>query len=611
MSDKLKKISVRIAAALGLFLIAFVVFGCVAVNRYVELGTYLAIVLIAGYDVLWTAVRNICSGRVFDENFLMLLAAVGAFVLGEYTEACAVILFYQVGEIFQKYAVGKSRKSIAALMDIRPTRVSVLRDGEETEVCPEEVGAGEVFVVRPGERIALDGVIEDGSSALDTSALTGESLPRDCFVGDEVLGGCVNVAGVLRVRAAKRYEDSTVAKILDLVENAASKKAKSENFITKFARYYTPAVVVFAVLLAVIPSLIIGEWSVWIGRALTFLVVSCPCALVISVPMSFFGGIGCASKHGILVKGSNYIELLEKVRTVALDKTGTITKGEFSVTEVVPENRREEILRLAAIAESGSTHPIARSIIRAYGGAVETGWDVCEETGFGMIAERDGSCILAGNAELLARYGVRIVPNDSTAATAVHVARDGAYCGCICISDTPKTDSKAAIAALHDMGVRTVMLTGDAPAVAARVAADVGVRDYRAKLLPADKVNAVETLMTESRPVAFVGDGINDAPVLVRSDLGIAMGGIGSDSAVEAADVVLMYDTLSSLPLAKRIARKTMRIVRENIAFALIVKFSILLLGAVGLANMWLAVFADVGVAVIAILNAMRAMRIK
>ena len=599
---------VRILLSGALFLAVLLIHILVQPVWYLSLILFLGVFALIGYDVVLRAVRGIAHGQVLDENFLMLIAAVGAFCVGESPEGVAVILFYQVGELFQSYAVGKSRRSIASLMDIRPDQATVCRDGVEKAVEPESVQVGELIVVRPGERIPLDGTIVEGQSSLDTAALTGESVPVSCGAGDAVLSGSINLSGVLRIRCDKLFYDSTVSKILDLVENASAKKAKAENFITRFAKYYTPIVVGLAALLAVVPSLITGEWSVWVHRALTFLVVSCPCALVISVPLSFFGGIGGASRQGILVKGGNYLELLSKVGTVVFDKTGTVTKGKFEVQEVYPAEAREQILKCAALAESGSLHPIALSIIRAAGQVDSQGYEITEIAGKGVSARKDADCILVGNGKLMEEFGIAYrVPKDF--GTAVYVARNGKYLGVIVIADRVKEDAVSAIAELKSQGCRTVMLTGDNRTTAQFIADMVGIDACEAELLPGDKVEHMERILSQKKAgeaVAFVGDGINDAPVLTRADLGIAMGGMGSDSAIEAADVVLMNDTLSSIPLAKRIARKTMRIVTENIVLALSIKIAVLILSAVGLVGMWVAIFADVGVAILAILNAMR-----
>ena len=560
--------------------------------------------------------RNIAHGQVFDENFLMSLATVGALATGEYPEAVFVMLFYQVGELFQSYAVDQSRKSITSLMDIRPDYANIEVDGQLRQVDPEDVAVGDTIVIKAGERIPLDGVVLEGTSNVDTAALTGESLPREAQPGDDVISGCVNLSGLLRVRVTKAFEESTVAKILDLVENSSSKKAKAENFITKFARYYTPAVVLAAVALALLPPLFTSiQWVDSIQRALNFLVVSCPCALVISVPLSFFGGIGGASKNGILVKGGNYLEVLAKTELVVFDKTGTLTRGVFNVTAIHPDHCGEaQLLELAALAESYSDHPISRSLKEAYGKELDASRvsNVEELSGRGVRATVDGRQICAGNDKLMEDIGVSWHPCHRVGTT-VHVASDGVYLGHIVISDEVKPDAKEAITALKACGVRrTVMLTGDAKAVGESVAQELGLDEVHTQLLPADKVTRVEALLGEVSPkgaLAFVGDGINDAPVLSRADIGIAMGGLGSDAAIEAADIVLMDYKPSKLADAIRIARRTLAIVRQNIVFALAVKFLVLALSAAGVANMWEAVFADVGVSVIAILNAMRALK--
>ena len=567
--------------------------------------------------MLWRAVRNIAHGQVFDENFLMALATVGALAIGEYPEAVFVMLFYQVGELFQSYAVDQSRKSITALMDIRPDYANMEGpDGQLEQVDPEDVAVGDTIVIKAGERIPLDGVVLEGSSTVDTAALTGESLPRQVESGDDVISGCVNLSGLLKVRVTKAFEESTVAKILDLVENSASKKAKAENFITKFARYYTPIVVLAAVALAFLPPLLTSiQWVDSIQRALNFLVVSCPCALVISVPLSFFGGIGGASKDGILVKGGNYLEVLARTEIVVFDKTGTLTRGVFNVTAIHPDHCDQgQLLELAALAECWSDHPISRSLKEAYGREMDSSRvsNVEEVAGRGVKAVVDGHTICAGNDKLMEDIGVSWHPCHRVGTT-VHVASDGVYLGHIVISDEVKPDAKEAVAALKAAGVRkTVMLTGDAQAVGEDVAKQLGLDEVHTQLLPADKVERVEALLKEVSPkgaLAFVGDGINDAPVLSRADIGIAMGGLGSDAAIEAADIVLMDDKPSKIAHAIRIARRTLSIVRQNIVFALAVKLLVLVLSAVGLVSMWAAVFADVGVSVIAILNAMRALK--
>ena len=567
--------------------------------------------LVIGYDVLWDAVRGIAHGQVFDEKFLMAVATIGAFAVGEYPEAAAVMLFYQSGEWFQSIAVGRSRKSIAALMDIRPEFAVVLRDGQEEEVDPEEVSVGETILIRPGDRIPLDGTVLEGQSSLNTAALTGESLPVDVAPGDRVVSGSINMTGVLQVRAESAYEDSTVARILELVENSAEKKARVESFITRFARWYTPCVVIGALLLALLPPLFVGNWGEWIHRALIFLVVSCPCALVVSVPLSFFGGIGGASRAGILIKGANDLETLAKVDTVAFDKTGTLTRGVFQVDAVHPkELTADALLDIAAAAESRSNHPVAESIVAAHGKHIDPArlGAVRELAGMGLEAEVDGETFYVGNGKLMAQVGADW-HECHLPGTVVHIARGREYLGHIVINDQLKPDAPEAIAALKRLGVKqSVLLTGDRQKVAEAVAKELGVDDLRAELLPAQKVEEVERLLESGAKLAFVGDGINDAPVLARADVGIAMGAMGSDAAIESADVVLMDDKPSRLPLAVKIARKTMRIVRENIGFALAVKFVILALGALGIADMWLAVFGDVGVLILAILNAMRCM---
>ena len=595
---------------------------------------YLAPYLIIGWDVLWKAVRNILNGQVFDENFLMALATVGAFATGEYAEAVFVMLFYQTGELFQDYAVGKSRQSIAALMDIRPDTANLeLEDGSLEEVDPEDVEVGAVVVVRPGERVPLDGEVLEGASALDTAALTGESVPRDVGVGDAVISGCVNQSGLLRVKVTKPCEESTVSKILDLVENAGEKKAASENFITRFARYYTPCVVIAATALFLLPTIALAllpasaqpaflagtDWTGWLHRALIFLVISCPCALVISVPLSFFGGIGGASKCGILVKGSNYLETLARTETVVFDKTGTLTQGSFTVTALHPAKgvTEDALLEAAALAESWSSHPISVSLRKAWGKDLDPSrvTDVEEIAGHGVAAKVDGKAVSAGNSRLMEKEGVQWESCDLPG-TIVHVTVEGRYAGHILISDLPKPEAKTLVEGLKAAGVKkTVMLTGDTEAAAKAVAQELGIDEVHSQLLPADKVERVEGLLARksspSASLAFVGDGINDAPVLTRADVGIAMGALGSDAAIEAADVVLMDDNPAKIATAMRISRKTLRIVKQNIWFALGVKGAVLLLGAFGVATMWEAVFADVGVAFIAILNAMRCLQVE
>ena len=632
MSPKQKRWLARIVVALILFfaVMAFTEFapleewlGSRTAAIWVEFGLFLIPYLIAGYDVLWEAVENIGRGQVFDENFLMSVATIGAFAMVLFPDAdphmaegAAVMLFYQVGELFQSYAVGKSRKSIADMMDIAPEYANLETDGAIREVDPDEVPVGSIIVVKPGERIPLDGVVVEGVSQLDTAALTGESMPRHVDAGAEVISGCVNMTGVLRVKTTKPYGESTVARILELVENAAEKKARTENFITRFARYYTPIVTGAALLIAVAPPLFgMGAWSDWVLRGLTFLVVSCPCALVISVPLSFFGGIGGASKLGILIKGSNYLELLSKVDTVVFDKTGTLTTGTFKVVAIHPEEGidADYVLSHAAHAEAFSDHPIAISLREAYAGEIDAARiaEAQEESGHGVSALVDQRLVLVGNDKLMARHGGSWQDCELTG-TVLHVSIDGTYAGHIVIADVIKDDAHRTIRELHEAGIgKCVMLTGDRRDVAEAVAAELGIDEVRAQLLPEGKVDAVEELLAQEREdgkLAFVGDGINDAPVLTRADVGIAMGAMGSDAAIEAADVVLMDDKPSNISKAIRLARKTMRIVWQNIVFALGIKIVILVLAAVGIANMWLAVFGDVGMAVLAILNAMRAM---
>ena len=632
MSPKQKRWLARIVVALILFfaVMAFTELapleewlGSRTAAIWVEFGLFFIPYLIAGYDVLWEAVENIGRGQVFDENFLMSVATNGAFAMVLFPDAdphmaegAAVMLFYQVGELFQSYAVGKSRKSIADMMDIAPEYANLETDGAIREVDPDEVPVGSIIVVKPGERIPLDGVVVEGISQLDTAALTGESMPRHVDAGAEVISGCVNMTGVLRVKTTKPYGESTVARILELVENAAEKKARTENFITRFARYYTPIVTGAALLIAVAPPLFgMGAWSDWVLRGLTFLVVSCPCALVISVPLSFFGGIGGASKLGILIKGSNYLELLSKVDTVVFDKTGTLTTGTFKVVAIHPEEGvdADYVLSHAAHAEAFSDHPIAVSLREAYAGGIDAARiaEAREESGHGVSALVDQRLVLVGNDKLMARHGGSWQDCELTG-TVLHVSIDGTYAGHIVIADVIKDDAHRTIRELHEAGIgKCVMLTGDRRDVAEAVAAALGIDEVRAQLLPEGKVDAVEELLAQERDdgkLAFVGDGINDAPVLTRADVGIAMGAMGSDAAIEAADVVLMDDKPSNISKAIRLARKTMRIVWQNIVFALGIKIVILVLAAVGIANMWLAVFGDVGVAVLAILNAMRAM---
>lgn len=623
MTKKQQKVLIRIIIAAVLV----VVFSLVPMeNRYIKLVLFLIPYLIIGYDILKKAVSGIVHGQVFDENFLMALATVGAIILGEYVEGTAVMLFYQIGELFQSYAVGKSRRNISALMDIRPDYANVEQNGKIEQVDPDDVEVGTVIVVQPGEKVPIDGVVVDGSSTLNTSALTGESLPREIREGDEVISGCVNLTGLLRIETTKEFGESTVSKILDLVENSSMKKSRSENFITRFAKYYTPAVCIGALTLALLPpvvNLLMGNpanWSQWVIRALTTLVISCPCALVISIPLSFFGGIGGASSKGVLVKGSNYLEALSETKYVVCDKTGTLTKGVFEVTQIeaAEGTTQEQLLELAAYAESYSNHPISKSLKEAYGKRtgkqIDTARvsDVKEISGHGVSAVIDGRKVLAGNVKFMKQLEISYTVPQKVG-TEVHVAVDGKYAGYILISDIVKPNAKAAIADLKAAGVRQViMLTGDAGNVAEAVAAELGVDVVKSELLPADKVAEVERLLAskvEKERLAFVGDGINDAPVLSRADLGIAMGALGSDAAIEAADIVLMDDDPAKIATAMNISRKTLGIVHQNIAFALIVKFACLGLGAVGFVNMWWAIFADVGVMIIAVLNATRTLK--
>lgn len=613
MSKKQKKNLTRILCSAVLLAVAWLL----PLEGIWRLLVFLVPYAVIGYDVLFSAVRNILHGQIFDENFLMALATVGAFFVADYPEAVAVMLFYQIGELFQSIAVGKSRKSIAALMDIRPDYANVLRNGEAVTVSPEEVEIGETILIKPGEKIPLDAVITSGETSVNNAALTGESLPVECRVGDTLISGSVNLNGVVEAKVKSVFSESTVSKILNLVENSASKKARSENFITKFAKYYTPCVVIAAVLLGVLPPLILKQsFAVWIERALTFLVVSCPCALVISVPLSFFGGIGGASKAGILIKGANYMEALSTVDTVVFDKTGTLTKGIFSVSAIHPQNCSEsELLELAALAESYSSHPIAASVVKAYDGILDKTKisDVHELAGRGIQATVNHKPVYVGNSKLMDAVGINRKEID-TVGTTVHVAANGKYLGYLVIADEIKADAKTAIERLKSIGVRkTVMLTGDADAVGRAVGEAIGIDEMHTQMMPNDKVAVVEALLQEKKPkhtLAFVGDGINDAPVLARADIGIAMGALGSDAAIEAADVVLMDDKPSKLAKAIEISKKTMRIVHQNIVFALLVKAIVLVFSAIGLAGMWLAVFADVGVMVIAVLNAMRSLKV-
>lgn len=612
---KFKKETLRIGTALAIFAFGFLFKGYEAISVVLFVLAY----ALAGFDVLYRAVRNILRGQIFDENFLMAIATVGAFIIGDFAEGAAVMLFYQVGELFQSYAVNQSRKSITELMNIRPDFATVLREGEYVTVDPEEVKVDETILVKPGEKVPLDGVVIEGSTTLDTAALTGEALPREIKTGEEVISGCININGTILVRVSKEFEESTVAKILDLVENASSKKAKAENFITKFAKYYTPIVVIVAALLAVIPPLLVPDASFkdWLYRALIFLVVSCPCALVISIPLGFFGGIGGASKQGILIKGSNYLEALASTKTVVFDKTGTLTKGNFAVTSInTLSGSEEDLLELAAKAEYFSNHPISNSIKKAYGKAIseEDIKDVNEFPGYGVMARINDQMILAGNDRLMKEHNVNYEPSKEIG-TIVYVAKDGEFIGSIVIADEIKSDAQKAITELKKAGVhKTVMLTGDAKQVGEKVASELGIDTVYTNLLPADKVERLEALLSSKNSketLAYVGDGINDAPVLARADIGIAMGGLGSDAAIEAADIVIMEDEPSKIGTAIAISRKTLRIVKQNIVFALGVKILVLIMAAFGMSNMWEAVFADVGVSVIAILNAIRVLKYK
>lgn len=625
MNKKQKKMLIRIVIA-SLMVIGL---NLIPVTGILQLVLYLAAYLVIGYDILKKAGKGILNRRVFDENFLMAVATVGAFALaiysgsGDYNEAIAVMLFYQIGELFQSYAVGKSRRNISALMDIRPDYANVERDGKLEKVDPDEVEVESIIVVQPGEKVPLDGIVMEGSSSLNTSALTGESLPRDVKQGDEIISGCINMTGVLKIKTTKEFGESTVSKILELVENSSSRKSRSENFISKFAKVYTPAVCYGALVLAILPPLVqmlflgqTAQWGVWIYRALTFLVISCPCALVISIPLSFFAGIGGASKEGVLIKGSNYMETLSQAKYVVFDKTGTLTQGVFEVSAVHHNKMEEkELLEYAALAECASSHPISKSLQKAYGEDIDRNRvsDIQEISGHGIIAKVDGKEVAAGNSKLMKKLGVEYYDCHKVG-TIIHVAIDGAYAGHIVISDIVKTHSKDAIAELKKAGVKkTVMLTGDAKSVAEQVAQSLGIDEVYGELLPADKVNKVEELLSlksEKDKLAFVGDGINDAPVLTRADIGIAMGAMGSDAAIEAADVVLMDDDPLKIAKAIKISRKCLRIVYQNIVFALVIKFACLGLGAIGIANMWFAIFADVGVMIIAILNAIRALRV-
>ncbi len=625
MNKKQKKMLVRIIISL----ILVVVFSELPIDehqkfgRYLRFGLFMIPYLIIGHDILKKALKGIRNKQVFDENFLMAVATIGAILLGDYTEGTAVMLFYQIGELFQSYAVGKSRRNISELMDIRPDYANVEQDGKLEQVDPDEVGIGTIIVVQPGEKVPIDGVITEGTSTLNTSALTGESLPRNAKVGDEVISGCINMTGLLKIRTTKEFGESTVSKILELVENSSSRKSKSENFISKFAKYYTPAVCYGALALAFIPPVVLmimgkpAMWGDWIYRALTFLVISCPCALVISIPLSFFAGIGGASNQGVLVKGSNYLETLAQTKYVVFDKTGTMTQGVFEVSGIHHnEMTDEKLLEYAALAECSSSHPISKSLQKAYGKPIDRNrvTDIEEISGNGVIAKVDGVSVAAGNAKLMKRLGVSYQECHHVG-TVVHMAVDGKYAGHILISDIVKPHAKEAIAELKKAGItKTVMLTGDSKRVADQVAADLGIQEVYSELLPADKVSKVEELLskkTEKEKLAFVGDGINDAPVLSRADIGIAMGALGSDAAIEAADIVLMDDDPLKISKAIKIARKCIRIVYENIYFAIGIKVLCLILGALGIANMWMAIFADVGVMIIAVLNAIRSLFVK
>ena len=626
MTKKQKKLLIRIIIALVLFVIVFVIDKIVDLNSlinskyswFLPFFLYFFIYLIIGYDVLKKAFLGIIHGQLLDENFLMSVATIGAFSLGIYCgvsgkeiegfdEGCAVLLFYQVGEWFQSYAVSKSRKSISSLMDIRPDKANLIKGDEIVEVSPEEVSEGDIILIKPGEKIPLDGVVTKGFSSLDTKALTGESLPKDVNVGDEVISGTLNLSSDIEIEVSTNFYESTVSKILELVENASSNKSKAENFITKFARIYTPTVVILALLLCLIPSFITSDWSTWIYRSLCFLVVSCPCALVISIPLSFFAGIGASSRHGLLVKGSNYLEAFNKSKIFVFDKTGTLTKGNFKITKIYPENKKDEILKLAAIAENNSNHPIAISIKKEYDGIIDSNFTLTNLAGMGIVAKGEFD-IYCGNEKLMNEYNIKFDKSNDYG-TIIYVAKDLEFVGYILIQDEIKEEVKGVISSLNKMGNKTIMLTGDNELIAQNIAKEIGIKEYRANLLPNNKVNEVEKLLKEKKNnelLCFVGDGINDAPVLMRSDIGIAMGGVGSDAAIEASDIVIMDDNLEGLLIGKKIARKTMRIVFENIIFALLVKITILILSSFGIANMWLAVFGDVGVAIIAILNAIR-----
>jgi len=624
MSKKQKKVLIRIIISSVLLVALMITSKLVQLNKWLEFVLFLVPYLIIGYDILKKAIKGIAKGQVFDENFLMAVATIGAVALGDFAEGAAVMLFYQIGELFQSVAVGKSRRNITSLMDIRPDYANVEVDGKLEKVDPDDVEIGTDIIVNPGEKVPIDGVVVSGESTLNTSALTGESVPRSVKSGDEIISGCINLTGVLRIKTSKEFGDSTVSKILDLVENSSMKKSKSENFITKFARYYTPAVCGGALVLAVLPPIIrmiMGEsamWGDWITRALTFLVISCPCALVISIPLSFFAGIGCASANGVLVKGSNYLEALSDTQYIVFDKTGTLTKGVFEVTGIYPANGFDEstIVGLASYAESASNHPISISLKKYFGKEIkrDSVSDIEEIAGHGVSAVVNGHKVYAGNIKLMHKENIS-VDAEHNEGTVVYVSCDGIYAGCIVISDVVKDNSKKAISNLKKSGIdKTVMLTGDSKETAKRVAENLGLDEYHAELLPADKVEWVEKLLGEKSPkkkLAFVGDGINDAPVLSRADIGIAMGALGSDAAIEAADIVLMDDDPSKIALARKISVHTLKIVKENIWFALTVKAVCLVLGALGIANMWIAIFADVGVMVLAVLNAIRALKLK
>lgn len=624
MNNKQKRVLQRIIISLILIIAIEVLSSNIKLDYLVLLALYLITYLVIGYDILRKAIKGIINGQVFDENFLMAVATVGAMCLGEHLEGVAVMLFYQIGELFQSVAVGKSRRNIAALMDIRPDYANVMIDSKLTKVDPDDVEIGSIIIVNPGEKVPIDGIIQEGTTTLNTSALTGESVPRDAKTGDEVISGCINMSGTIKIQTTKEFGESTVSKILDLVENSSMKKSRSENFITKFAKVYTPAVCYSALALAFIPPIALmitggdSDITTWITRALTFLVISCPCALVISIPLSFFGGIGCASKNGILVKGSNYLEALSQTKYIVFDKTGTLTKGVFEVTNIYPSNdfTNDKLLHYAAYSEYSSSHPISLSLKKEYGKELDSRIvsNIQEITGHGVEADVDGKYVYAGNIKLMNKMNIK-VDDLHDEGTVVYVAVDNVYAGCIVISDVLKETTKEAIASLkHNNIKKTIMLTGDNDKVASRVAGEIGIDEYHSELLPGDKVNKVEELLSlthDKEKLAFVGDGINDAPVLSRADLGIAMGALGSDAAIEAADIVLMDDDPLKITQAIKISVKTLKIVKQNIVFALLVKAVCLVLGAVGIANMWLAIFADVGVMVLAVLNATRALKIK